>query len=213
MSTPWDPEDVSILLESIKTRQRLPRTLVNDLEAVEHMRKEKTERIFFDYGGRTAWAAYALTKRAASATGHVTGRGKRQRLISRLQRSSFESRRSLAEQLNSALGSDERERVDRLLEIHQAHLQRNRRQTEGSRESSMITENQQETSDNLTNISANITSPILRKPILHQQAATDKHAARCGILLRRWSYVRGCFYCGVYRDVPILSSQRDSQTA
>lgn len=162
MSPSWDPEDVGILLGAIKTRQKLPRTLVSDLEAVEHLEKENTERIFFDCGGRPAWLAYALTKRAAGSTGHVPGRGKRQRLISRLQLSPFESRRSLAVQLNAALGPDQRATVDRLLEnmIHHAHLQRNRRRTQGSRESSMTTENQQETSEDHMIISANITSPI-----------------------------------------------------
>ena len=76
MSPPWDSEDVDVLLEAVKTRQKLPQTLASDFEAVEHLEKERTERIFFDCGGPPAWVAYALTKRAASATGHVPGRGK-----------------------------------------------------------------------------------------------------------------------------------------
>lgn len=76
MSPSWDQEDVGILLGAIKTRQKLPRTLVSDLEAVEHLEKENTGRIFFDCGGRPAWVAYALTKRAAGAAEYFSEHGR-----------------------------------------------------------------------------------------------------------------------------------------
>ena len=114
-------------------RQRTPRGCQDPSKAPsdtrqrfrgERFEKEKTERIFFNYGRPPAWVAYALTKRAASTTGHVPGKGKHQRLISRLDRSSSKSRQSLATQLNAALGPDERAKINRLLEniIHHTQL-------------------------------------------------------------------------------------------
>lgn len=71
-----DPDDIALLVDIVKNRQKFPRELSQALQAIENAHPETAERIFFDCGGSSAWAAYALVKRAAKKTGHVPGRRK-----------------------------------------------------------------------------------------------------------------------------------------
>lgn len=120
-----DPEDIRLLLEAVRGRQKLPRSLPKALRTIKEVNHETTERIFFACGGPSTWAAYVLTKRSADNTGHVSGKGKRQRLISRLEEQPVEVRRALARRLTTAL-EPERARIERLLETTTYHARRNR---------------------------------------------------------------------------------------
>ncbi|CAN8104472.1 unnamed protein product [Discula destructiva] len=110
-----DAEDVDLLLEAAKSRQKLPRSFANALQNVSNADPNSTERIFLDCGGRPAWVAYALTKRSADNTGHVSGKGKRQRLLSRIEAQSTEGRQALARQIATAL-QDDRARIEAVLD-------------------------------------------------------------------------------------------------
>lgn len=120
-----DPEDVKLLVESINTRQKIPRVLPRALRAIREAREETTARIFFDCGGPAPWAAYFLTKLAGKKTGHVPKRGQRQRLVLRLEQQPIEARRALARQVKIALEPD-RARIELLLETAALHATRNR---------------------------------------------------------------------------------------
>ncbi|KUI64466.1 hypothetical protein VM1G_00658 [Cytospora mali] len=127
MESEPDLADVELLLEAIKGRQKLPRAFATALQLITEAGKETTERIFFDYGGPSAWAAYKLTKRSADCTGHVSGKGKRQRLITRLEGSTVESRQRLARELAVAIAPSERVRIERILKS----IKRARRRADG----------------------------------------------------------------------------------
>lgn len=110
-----DPDDIALLVATVKNRQKFPREFARALQAVEHAQPETAERIFFECGGPSAWAAYALAKRAARNTGHVPGRGRNQRLMMRIERQTVEAHRLLATQLANALGPD-KTRIETLLD-------------------------------------------------------------------------------------------------
>lgn len=115
MESEPDPEDVNLLLEAVKGRQKLPRAFATALQSITEARTETTERIFFEYGGPSGWAAYSLMKRSVDSTGHVSGRGKRQRLVQRLESSTVESRQTLAKELAAAITPEERVRIEGVL--------------------------------------------------------------------------------------------------
>jgi hypothetical protein len=106
-------EDIDQFLEEIQHRRKLPRSLPEALKNVQNADQTTTERIFHDYGGVPAWTAYVLVKKATEATGHVSGRGKRRRLLDRIEGQSVESRRVLAERLSARIEPAQRERFHR----------------------------------------------------------------------------------------------------
>ncbi|CAN8096755.1 unnamed protein product [Discula destructiva] len=131
-----DPEDISVLLEATKNRQKLPRDFARGIQSVSRADPNSTERIFYDCGGPSAWLAYALTKKAAEHTGHVSGRGKRQRLIAHIEAQSVEGRHAIAKELTTAL-EDDRRRIERIIEVAQ-YNNRSRPGRQSSVESSLV---------------------------------------------------------------------------
>lgn len=148
MTSELNPEDLDLLVESVKDRQKFPRTFARSLRAVTEADPETTERIFYDSGGPSGWAAYVLTKRSAANTGHVSGKGRRQRLIARLEEQTAESRRALARQLAMALESD-RARIERVLETIVQHARRSRYHRRQSSMESSGADNRLDTPDTL----------------------------------------------------------------
>lgn len=130
-----DPEDIDLLVEAAKSRQKLPRSFADGLQKLTSAEPTSTERIFFDCGGPSAWVAYALTKKSADNTGHVSGKGRRQRFLARIDTQSIETRKAFANQLAVAL-EDDRERIERVLETTVQHARRNRLGRQSSVESS-----------------------------------------------------------------------------
>lgn len=135
MASDPDPEDVNLLLEAAKSRQKFPRSFANGLQTVANTDANTTERIFFDCGGPSAWVAYALTKRSADNTGHVSGKGKRQRLLARIEAQPVEARQALAKELATVL-EDDRARIERVLETTAQRASRSRQGRQASAESS-----------------------------------------------------------------------------
>lgn len=110
-----DPDDIALLVDIVKNRQKFPREFARLLPAVENAQPETAERIFFDCGGSSAWAAYTLVKRASKKTGHVPNRGKHQRLMTRIESQTVDAHRLWATQLATALGPD-RTRIETRLQ-------------------------------------------------------------------------------------------------
>lgn len=131
-----DPEDINLLVQATKNRQKLPRNFAHGIQTVATADPHSTERIFLDCGGPSAWVAYALTKRSADNTGHVTGRGKRQRLVARIETQSIDTRQAIARQLATAL-EDDRARIERILETTAQHARRSRQGRQSSVDSSL----------------------------------------------------------------------------
>lgn len=124
--TDFDTQDVELLLEAIRNRQKFPRSCVKAYERLGDAAADTTERLFFDCGGIPVWAAYVLTQKTASSTGHASGKAKRQRLLNRIDATTSESRRHIALQLAAAIGPD-RERIEQLVRTAQHQPDRNRR--------------------------------------------------------------------------------------
>lgn len=131
-------EDVEILVDAIKNRQKFPRPCVKAYDRLGEAASNTTERIFFDTGGVSAWAAYVLTKRASESTGHVPGRSKRRQLLARIEASTTDVRRELATRLTAAIEPD-RERVEQLVRIARQQPDRVRRPGRQSRDGSTAT--------------------------------------------------------------------------
>lgn len=128
-----DPDDIALLVDIVKNCQKFPRELAQALQVVENAQPETPERIFFDCGGSSAWAAYALVKRAAKKTGHVPGRRKTQRLMTRLEHQTVEAHRLWATQLATALEPDRTRNDTRLHTLvrqpgRERHTRRSRHQ-------------------------------------------------------------------------------------
>ncbi|KAJ0123536.1 hypothetical protein J7T55_012001 [Diaporthe amygdali] len=133
-----NPEDVEVLVDAIKNRQKFPRPCVKAYDRLGETASETTERIFFDTGGVSAWAAYVLTKRASESTAHVSGRSRRRQLLARIEASTTNARRELATRLAAALEPD-RERVEQLVRVAQQQPDRARRSGRQSRDGSTAT--------------------------------------------------------------------------
>lgn len=67
-------DDIKLLVEAIIKRQKIPRVLPRALREIKEASQETTERIFFDCGGPSSWAAYVLIELSTNKTGHVVGR-------------------------------------------------------------------------------------------------------------------------------------------
>ncbi|KAG6354866.1 hypothetical protein INS49_003947 [Diaporthe citri] len=106
-------DNINEFLEEIQNRRKLPRSLPQALKNLQEADEVTTERIFYDYGGVPAWTAYVLVKRATESTGHVSGRGKRRRLLDRIEEQSIESRQSLAERLGARIEPVQQQRFQR----------------------------------------------------------------------------------------------------
>lgn len=115
MASEPDPEDITLFVNTVKHRQKFPRALTRALQSTKEASQETTGRIFFDCGGLATWAAYFLIKKSTKNTGHVPERGKKQRLISRLEKQPIEARRALARHVTIALEPDRR-RIESILE-------------------------------------------------------------------------------------------------
>lgn len=122
----FDTEDVDLLLDAVKSRQKFPRSCVKAYERLGDAAPDTTERLFFDCGGIPAWAAYVLTEKVANSTGHASGKAKRQRLLGRIAATTSESRRNLAAQVAAATEPD-RERIEQLVRTAQHQPDRIRR--------------------------------------------------------------------------------------
>lgn len=112
MDTEQD-ENVNEFLKEIQNRRKLPRSLPEALKKLQEADNTTTERIFHDYGGVHAWTAYVLVKRATESTGHVSGRGKRRRLLDRIEEQSIESRKLLAERIGARIEPLQQQRFHR----------------------------------------------------------------------------------------------------
>lgn len=123
---PAQPEDVELLLEAVKNRQKFPPTCAKAYDQISKASEEATERIFFDHGGVSAWASYVLTKRLAECTGHIMGKAKRRRLLGRIEGQTVDDRRTLAVQLAIAIGP-ERERLQQIVQAARQRPGRPRR--------------------------------------------------------------------------------------
>lgn len=123
-----DHEDVQLFLEAVKSRQKFPRSCIEAYNTLENAPDDTTERIFFDRGGLSAWAACILTRKLADGTGHASGKTKRQRLLGRVDAMPIDSRRKLAVQLAAAI-EPERERIERLVNAAKHRPERIRRPT------------------------------------------------------------------------------------
>lgn len=108
------PDDISLLHEAIKDRQKFPRSCAKALQRVESADVNTTERIFLDHGGVPAWAAYMLTKRRAESIGHVSGKGELQRLLGRLEELPLAERRASAVQLAAAV--EDKARIEQVIQ-------------------------------------------------------------------------------------------------
>lgn len=109
------PEDIALLHEAIKGRQKIPRAYTKALQQMNEADTNTTGRIFLEHGGVSAWTAYILTKRAAECKGHVSGRGKRQRLLARLEELPVKARQASAVQLATAMEPD-KERIEQVMQ-------------------------------------------------------------------------------------------------
>lgn len=125
MSEP-DSNDVEVLLEAVRDRQVFPRACLKAYEDVAKAPCDSTERIFFDNGGTVAWAAYALTKRAAESNSHASGKVKRRRLLSQLEKGSVDARRALATHVAAAI-DHQREKIENINRVAQQQPDRSRR--------------------------------------------------------------------------------------
>ncbi|KAG6361198.1 hypothetical protein INS49_009422 [Diaporthe citri] len=121
MASEPDPEDIRLLVDAIKNRKRFPRSLCGALRAAKEASHETIGRIFFDCGGPSTWASYFLVSESTKKSGHVSGRGRKQRLIAKMENQSVEDRRALARHLTIAL-EPSRAQIERDLEtaIHPA---------------------------------------------------------------------------------------------
>lgn len=106
--------DIELFLEVVKNRQKFPRSCVIAYERLHEAGDTTSERIFFDHGGTSAWAAYVLTRMIAEGTGHASGKTKRQRLLRRVDAMPSDDRRQLARRLGAAIGPD-RERIEQVV--------------------------------------------------------------------------------------------------
>ncbi|CAN8096742.1 unnamed protein product [Discula destructiva] len=113
---------VALLLETVKTRQKIPRECVDALEDIGRASDSSTERIFYDHGGLAAWAAYSITKKVAMGSGHIAGRKKRRELVERMEAETAARRKSLAIEVAAAIDTD-RERLEDIINTARLHRQ------------------------------------------------------------------------------------------
>lgn len=113
----FQPDDITMLHEAIKTRHRISRATANALQSINETNIDSTERIFYEHGGVSAWLAYVLTRDATMHTGHRPGSDKprKKALIARLDTLSTETRRALAMQVATAT-KHEATRIERLMQ-------------------------------------------------------------------------------------------------
>lgn len=119
-------EDVELLLEAVKSRQKFPRACIDAYDRINEGDHNTTERIFFDTGGASTWLAYVVTKRAAESTAHASGKVKRQRLLEHIEAQTVESRRTFASQVAIAI-QPERERIESIIKTSRQQPDRGRR--------------------------------------------------------------------------------------
>lgn len=108
------PDEVALFRETTDSRQKWPRECTKAYDRMLQTETQTTGRIFFDHGGLAAWTAYALTKRSAEGSGHAPNKGKRKRLLVRLEGLPVKDRQAAAVQLAAALEPD-RARVEQLV--------------------------------------------------------------------------------------------------
>lgn len=108
------PDEIALFRETTDSRQKWPRECTKAYDRMLQTETQTTGRIFFDHGGLAAWTAYALAKRSAEGSGHASNKGKRKRLLVRLEGLPVKDRQAAAVQLAAALEPD-RARVEQLV--------------------------------------------------------------------------------------------------
>ncbi|CAN8105250.1 unnamed protein product [Discula destructiva] len=109
-----DSEDIADLCELVTRRQKFPIACAKALRKINEANANSTERIFFNYGGIPAWAAYTLVQRIVQSTGHVGDKGKRRRLLTRIEALPLEARQESTVQLAAAIEPADKARIEGL---------------------------------------------------------------------------------------------------
>ncbi|TWU70386.1 hypothetical protein ED733_000176 [Metarhizium rileyi] len=110
--TDTDPNDVTWLFDRVSNHERSPKGLADAWPLAQTSDPNTTTRCFVDEG-KYAWVAYHVSKTASEQGAHFPGQNLLRNQIADLEKQSLDSRRSIAEKLETGLPPIVKAKIDR----------------------------------------------------------------------------------------------------